>query len=221
MARPQQARAVQTRQAILRAAAEVFDEYGYAGSGIQRIIERAGITSGALYFHFKQGKQELALEVMRSQPQSLYDIELESHGLQRVIDLTLVWSCALQDDSFLRAGVRLTGEQANMGIRDAAPFRVWVEIVQDCLSEAEKAGQLREDAQLLPTAEFLVGACTGTQEYALAVSNRADLTRRTVFMWRLLLPGIATEKAAAEVRLDELRARELYTPKEDPDAAAE
>lgn len=217
MARPRQARAVQTRQAILQAAAEVFDEYGYAGSGIQRIIERAGITSGALYFHFKKGKQELALEVMRAQPQALHSIQLASHGLQRVVDLTLVWSCALQDDSFLRAGVRLTGEQATIGIRDPTPYTAWAEIVELGLKEAAENDELCPSASLGQIAEFVVGACTGIQEYALAISNRRDLTQRTVIMWQLLLPGLATEQAAANIRLTVQRARRLYVQREKED----
>jgi AcrR family transcriptional regulator len=47
-----QERAVQTRESLLRAAAEVFDEYGYSGASINRILKRAGLTAGALYFHF-------------------------------------------------------------------------------------------------------------------------------------------------------------------------
>lgn len=210
MARPLQARAVQTRQAILRAAAEVFDEYGYAGSGIQRIIERAGVTSGALYFHFKQGKQQLALEVMRAQPESFSNINIDSDGLQRVVDLTLMWSYALQEDYFLRAGVRLTGEQATIGVQDPTPYTVWTDIVEQTLEAAMAYGELCEDAEPTHIAEFIVGACTGIQEYSLAASNRKDLPQRTVNMWRLLLPGIARPEAAEKVEFDIGRAQRLY-----------
>lgn len=210
MARPQQARAAHTKAAILRAAAEVFDEYGYAGSGIQKIIERAGVTSGALYFHFKRGKQQLALEVMRAQPDTFSNIDLESDGLQRVVDLTLLWSYALQEDYFLRAGVRLTGEQATIGVRDPTPYTVWTEIIEQTLEAALAAGELSDDAEPTQIAEFLVGACTGIQEYSLAASNRKDLPERTVNMWRLLLPGIAAPGAAVNITFDTKRGQQLH-----------
>ena len=54
--------AARTRQRVLLAAAEVFDEAGYEKASVTQIVERAGLTLGALYFHFgsKQGLAEAA-----------------------------------------------------------------------------------------------------------------------------------------------------------------
>ncbi|MER7106033.1 TetR family transcriptional regulator, partial [Streptomyces humidus] len=49
---PRQERGVQTRRQLLRAAAEVFDESGFAGASIKDILQQAELTAGALYFHF-------------------------------------------------------------------------------------------------------------------------------------------------------------------------
>lgn len=54
-----------TRQALLRAAAEVFAERGYEGTGVQEIARRAGLTTGAIYGNFR-GKADLLLEVVRN-----------------------------------------------------------------------------------------------------------------------------------------------------------
>jgi AcrR family transcriptional regulator len=59
-----------TRSRILAAAAEVFSEEGYAGSGISAIADRAGVTGGALYKHFAS-KAELLLEVVEQSVQAL------------------------------------------------------------------------------------------------------------------------------------------------------
>jgi AcrR family transcriptional regulator len=40
------------RQSILAAAAEEFGERGFAGASYNRIIERAGISKGAMYYYF-------------------------------------------------------------------------------------------------------------------------------------------------------------------------
>ena len=42
-----------TRQALLRVARELFTERGYANTATQEIVERAGVTRGALYYHFR------------------------------------------------------------------------------------------------------------------------------------------------------------------------
>lgn len=51
-------RADATREALLRVARELFGGHGYAGVGTELIVERAGVTRGALYHHF-DGKREL------------------------------------------------------------------------------------------------------------------------------------------------------------------
>ena len=59
----QQERAVRTRRAVLEAAAGVFAERGYAAATIAEILNRAGVTKGALYFHF-DSKAALARGVL-------------------------------------------------------------------------------------------------------------------------------------------------------------
>ncbi|HZM39793.1 MAG TPA: helix-turn-helix domain-containing protein [Acidimicrobiales bacterium] len=56
--RLQQARADETRQALLRAARELFTEQGYAQTSTEQLVQHAGVTRGALYHHF-ESKQAL------------------------------------------------------------------------------------------------------------------------------------------------------------------
>ncbi|MFI7285057.1 ScbR family autoregulator-binding transcription factor [Streptomyces anulatus] len=185
-----QERAEQTRRALLLAAAEVFDEYGYAGASITRILKRAGVTAGALYFHFGS-KEDLAKAVMNSQPDTIVPL-LAASGLQRLIDLTLVWSWQLQRDPLLRAGVRLTNEQSSIdGSLNADPYEKFRGIMSSCLDEARERGELQPGIEPAVVAEFVIAACTGMQMYSNVVSGRRDLPERTQQMWNLLLPGIA------------------------------
>ena len=50
--RPTQERARRTVDAILEAAAEVFDAHGFDGGTTERIVERAGVSVGSLYQYF-------------------------------------------------------------------------------------------------------------------------------------------------------------------------
>ena len=52
-----------TRARLLRAAAEVFAERGYAGAGVAEIARRAGLTTGAIYSQFAD-KAGLLLEAI-------------------------------------------------------------------------------------------------------------------------------------------------------------
>ncbi|KAF0956771.1 hypothetical protein MLGJGCBP_10179 [Rhodococcus sp. T7] len=62
-----QARAMATRAKIVRAAAEVFEERGFDGAGLDEIVARAGVTKGGLYFHFRS-QEDLAHHIITEQP---------------------------------------------------------------------------------------------------------------------------------------------------------
>ncbi|MFD6889471.1 ScbR family autoregulator-binding transcription factor [Streptomyces sp. NPDC059957] len=206
MQRPKQERAIQTRKEILRAAAVVFDKVGFAGASINRILAEADLTAGALYFHFKS-KEDLARAVMNAQPDSIIPW-LSSEGLQRLVDITLVWAHQLQTDVLLRAGVRLTNEQGAFGSRDIAPYQDWSRIMADCLRVAIEKGELQAGIDPAELAEFVVEACTGMQTYsAVASEDRADLYDRVIRMWRLLMPGIAVPTVIARTEVNPARAK--------------
>lgn len=209
MSTPKQERAVQTRESILRAAAEVFDEFGFAGASVNRILARAGVTSGAMYHHF-ESKEALARTLMNAQPGTIVPW-LESTGLQRLIDLTLIWSHQLQVDPILRAGVRLTGEQATFGIQDPSPYRSWTEIMADCLTVAAEKGELRPGVDAHTVAEFVVESCTGMQTVATVVSGREDLADRVARMWHLLLPSIAVPTVIPRTQVSTDRLKQLLS----------
>ena len=69
--RTQAERSAATRGALVRAARELFARDGYAATGREAIVERAGVTRGALYHHFTDKEalfravfEELEAEVM-------------------------------------------------------------------------------------------------------------------------------------------------------------
>ncbi|MCH2547161.1 MAG: TetR family transcriptional regulator [Alphaproteobacteria bacterium] len=53
MARKTKEEALETRNEILLAAGEIFNEKGVSGASLEQIAERAGVTRGAIYWHFK------------------------------------------------------------------------------------------------------------------------------------------------------------------------
>ncbi|MFB0620604.1 ScbR family autoregulator-binding transcription factor [Streptomyces sp. AGS-58] len=196
-------RAARTRQRLLLAAAEVFDETGYEQAAVTQVVERAGLTLGALYFHFGS-KQGLAEALMNAQPTTI-EPHLESTGLQRVVDVTLVWADRMKRDPVLRAGVRLTVEQGSHGMNDASPFEQWRTLLRGHLDVARAGGELRAAVSPDRLARFLVGACTGMQVYSQLATQRADLMERVQDMWELLLPGVAPESVADGIQVDSER----------------
>ena len=67
-----------TTAALVAAARELFAERGYASVGTEEIVQRAGVTRGALYHHFKDGKEQLFRAVL---------VELSAELVQQVVGL--------------------------------------------------------------------------------------------------------------------------------------
>ncbi|WP_331739412.1 TetR/AcrR family transcriptional regulator (plasmid) [Streptomyces sp. NBC_00637] len=199
MGEPKQERAVKTREAILHAAAQIFDECGYSGASISKIMARANVTQGGMYFHFKS-KKGLAQAVLAHQ-QDFVHFSTESAGLQKLIDLSFGLAYELQSNVLFRASVRLAVEQGEFGLRDDTAYQEWVNEFYGLLCEARGRGELLPEVDEREFANVLVGAYSGTQIFSNVSSGRADLPERLVSMWRYFLPGVATPQARARFRL--------------------
>ena len=53
-----------TRRRILEAAFAEFYRHGFQGGSLNRILEQAGLTKGALFHHFPNGKEQLGYAVV-------------------------------------------------------------------------------------------------------------------------------------------------------------
>ncbi|MFJ9033130.1 TetR family transcriptional regulator, partial [Streptomyces sp. NPDC102274] len=104
-----QDRAIRTRQIVLTAAAKIFEARGYQAATISEILTEAGVTKGALYFHFPS-KEHLAQGVLHEQDQWL-PVPDRPCKIQQFVDTVLLHAYRLQTDPMVRAGVRLSLDQ--------------------------------------------------------------------------------------------------------------
>ena len=49
-----------SRDKLIRTASNLFRQKGYSGVGLSELLKEAGLPKGSLYYHFPNGKQELA-----------------------------------------------------------------------------------------------------------------------------------------------------------------
>ncbi|MEU6987929.1 ScbR family autoregulator-binding transcription factor [Streptomyces sp. NPDC046324] len=218
-----QERAIQTRKTILSAAARVFEGRGYQAATISEILTAAGVTKGALYFHFPS-KEHLAQGVLHEQDQSL-PIPARACKIQELVDTVMLHAYRLQTDPMVRAGVRLSLDQQAHGLDRSGPFTRWAGIVRDLLEEAQAQGELLPNVVPAETADAMVGAFAGVQAMSQAVCEYQDLLRRVSHLLRHMLPSIAVSSVLASVDFSEGRGeaisdelRELMA--EDHEAAA-
>ncbi|MFJ9950275.1 ScbR family autoregulator-binding transcription factor [Kitasatospora sp. NPDC091207] len=200
-----QERAERTRAALIQAAAKLFGEQGFSGTSVVKIADEAGMTLGAVYFHFRN-KSELAREIVFRQPEWVVTPR-PSEGLQRVVDVSLTWACQLLDNPILQAGARLVWEQEQFNSPDENSHRQWAEIILEDLLVAQRRRELRAGTDIQALSRLVVYACTGAQMHSFIETRRADLPERVVEFWQLLLPAVATPSTAKRIELSSCRGR--------------
>ena len=180
-----------TRSAIIDAAAAAFDAHGYQGAGLSLILDQAGVTRGALYFHFAS-KEELAQELIRAQFENIErHLSDGGKGLQALINLTFAVASDLISDIRVRAGVRLVIEHASFTAPTTDAYLGWIQVVRDLLVEAKRSGELTRGVSPEDAAKFVVGSFAGVQLVSDALNGRADLQDRVADLWTFVLPSLA------------------------------
>ncbi|MFE5245028.1 MULTISPECIES: TetR/AcrR family transcriptional regulator [unclassified Streptomyces] len=191
-----QERAARTRRTLLRAAATQFDRDGYAGTSLARVSKAAGISLGAVTFHFSS-KADLADAVEdegRAEVRAaLQRLEARSAPLQHLAALTLELARLIEQEDTVRALLRLERERPG----DASWTEIWLPTADGLLRRAYDSGDLRATAHpeamstlvvhLVAGAEIVLrrhrSAGTATPESAV------DLLAR---IWQLVMTGIAS-----------------------------
>ncbi|WP_033824885.1 ScbR family autoregulator-binding transcription factor [Kitasatospora sp. MBT63] len=198
-----QERAVRTRNAIVRAAASVFDEYGFEAASVAEILARASVTKGAMYFHFTS-KEDLARGVLAEQTMQVAVPESGSKA-QELVDLTMLVAHGLVHDPILRAGTRLSLDQGAVDFSDANPFGAWGDICARLLAEGKERGEVLPHVDPKETGDFIVGCFTGLQAVSRVMSDRRDLGRRISVMWNHVLPTIVAPSMLTWIDVSEAR----------------
>src|SRR5262249_48696976 len=161
-----------TRRKILEAAFDEFYRNGFQGGSINRIVDQAGTTKGALFHHF-DGKDDLGHAVVEEviQPQMKKRwLDLLEKSVDPVDDLKRALREHRQDE--LRTGLLLHGCPLNNLAQEMSPldegFRKRIDKVyaswRECMSQAFargiKAGTVRKGVSPDKVAAFVVAAQT-------------------------------------------------------------
>lgn len=203
-----QDRAIRTRQTILTAAAKVFEERGYQAATISEILTTAGVTKGALYFHFPS-KEDLAEGVIHEQDHDL-PIPPRACRIQQLVDTVVLHAHRLRTDPLVRAGVRLALDQQAQGLDRSAPFHRWSNVGTTLLQQAQAQGELMPHIVPAETADVLVGSFAGIQAMSQALTNYQDLPHRVTTLLRHTLPSIVVPSVLAAVDITESRGPHVH-----------
>ena len=169
-----------TRERLLQAASREIYRSGFQSAGLDTILAAAGVTKGALYYHFKS-KEALGYAVVEEV------IAPDVHGkwvrpLQSVKDpiealIGAVRSIPVRPED-VRGGCQLNNLAQEMSPLDvgfrkrlAAVFDAWREAVASTLRQGQIQGSVRRDVQPADAAGSLIAMVEG---YGSLAKNAQD-----------------------------------------------
>jgi AcrR family transcriptional regulator len=183
-----------TMAALVAAARTLFADRGYAGVGTEEIVQAAGVTRGALYHHFRGGKEDLFHAVF---------VQLSAEVTQRVLaaagSAEDPWEALVVGaDAFLDAST--TTEVQRIMLIDGPSvlgWDVWREADSDyAVTYLEAALQRAMDEGRMitqparPLAHVLLGALDEAAMVVARADDRAAAREEMGRTFRRLLEGI-------------------------------
>ncbi|MFD6350082.1 TetR family transcriptional regulator [Streptomyces roseolus] len=194
-----QTRAVRTRQQLLSAAAVEFDLHGYEGTSFSRLSRRAGISVGAVTFHF-EAKADLAAAVAQRGTALARNVVGDAERRDgRAVDtasvLLLALGALVEREAAVRAAIRLSQEGGRAG---PSWCGAWLPSFHALLEQAAARGELVPGVEPRPVAGLACHLLSGTawrvRRRPTALPGRALEELRE--LWRLVCRGVVAEPYA-------------------------
>jgi AcrR family transcriptional regulator len=164
----------------LQAAFQEMHRSGFRSADLDAILAKAGVTKGALYYHF-DNKEALGYavvdEVMASDLHQKWVQPLRNAKNPIDVLIRIVQSESLKRADVQRSCPLLNLSQEMSGLdegfrrRTAKLFRDWHDAIEEALREGQKHGMVRSDVNANETATFLIAAYEG---YVVLTKNSQD-----------------------------------------------
>ena len=193
------ARAAATRTQLVAVGRRLFAEHGFAGTPTEEIVKEAGVTRGALYYHFKD-KQDLFRAVFETVEEELNEQVTAAAMIQNEPWDGLVAGCAAYLDASLDPAIQ------QIALLDAPSVLGWDEwrqigsqhrfgLIAAGLPWAIRAGQM-EDQPVAPLAHVLLGALNEGALFIARASDRHHARDEIAGIVTCLLEGLRIRKSS-------------------------
>ena len=198
--------AEETRQALLKAALIIFSQKGYAATILEDVANEAGVTRGAIYWHFGSKAELYAdlLEEYSARGSEIAQTAVAEGGsmvdiLRRIFIRLLT---AVESDPALRAVMEInlfkteySPELSDTLSNQIENGRILLADITQAMEQGIAAGELRSDMEAEDMARAYIALQNGVLHLWLINPNAFDLGERAPKMAEILIQGIS-QKAA-------------------------
>ncbi len=162
-----------TREKILDAGLKVFSKKGYVSTTLDDIAREAGVTRGAVYWHFKNGKPELFEVLINERSRGAQEIAngvvaeggTPLHMLERILTRMMEY---LEEDDEFRAVQELTILRTEVvpeleeSMKEKFRLqRASIDSFADIIRKGQEAGEIRPDVDPEIAAVAAIGLMNG------------------------------------------------------------
>lgn len=187
-----------TRVNLVKAGLQTFHAEGYAATGVQRIVEQAGVPKGSFYNHFAS-KEAFGASVVDAYFERAQARLHAAFNHQQVEPLTRLENyfdglTQLYKENLFKKGClmgNLTAEMADhsdaIRARLVEKFGLWGDIIEECLQQAQQRGQLDATLSAESLSGFILSAWEGALLRMRVVQNEAPLQEFRLFIFGRLL----------------------------------
>jgi AcrR family transcriptional regulator len=180
---PRRDRETPSRKQLMSAAIDCFARFGYQGTSIDRIARAAGVTKGAIYYHFRD-KEQLLFEAVKDRVQGFEGHVLEEvapagdavANLRRVIDACFFHATVSNHRRFI---ITLMIEALDTNPRLSVEFRSILRRMRAFLAGIVRSGQqkgvLRRDVAPEAVAAVVAAGIMGAEVQHYQDPEQIDL----------------------------------------------
>jgi TetR/AcrR family transcriptional repressor of nem operon len=158
-----------TRQRIVEAAAQIFNQHGYEGSSLSALMEATGLKKGGIYRHFAS-KEELAAEAFDYTWEAvwktrLYHIDERARGIDKLKQLIANFidrrSPVAGGCPVLNTAVDADDGNPVLRGRVVKALRSWTDRLETYVKEAKKQRDAKPDVDPKAVATLIVASLEG------------------------------------------------------------
>lgn len=197
MARRTKAEALVTRENILNSALDIFSEKSYSNVSVVEIAAKAGVTKGAVYWHFK-GKDEIILKIVEESCKKNESDFLDIYGTPKsLLALRNFYKESLvrptQDERYKKIHSMMFHRhewpkdlQAKMTDIVSESMSREVQMLETLISKAQAAGKVRLDVDARHVASLTSSVFRGLFVLQLAEMLPSDFIYYSDFLFDAL-----------------------------------
>lgn len=187
-----QARAEATREKIVAAAVGLFAKEGYGETGLSDVIDHAGVSKGAFYYHF-ESKEALAAAIIDAGSKQMLELfnavtDAPSSALQNTISATFAIARLTRENQFVGTANQLRQCLSQVSSAGSPTYRRTVGAFRTQVEKAIAQGDVESDLEPAELADTICASILGC--YLLTDAMGDDLFARLARAWRILLRGI-------------------------------